>query len=77
MKSKLAKLKGSVMELMSLSVFDVEWGEVVVLVVGIVALGGMRLAAVVWKGVFMAKFLLHIYYLFNLRGFDDTVQTRR
>ena len=45
LESKLAKLKGSVMELMSLSVFDVEWGEVVVLVVGIVALGGMRLAA--------------------------------
>ena len=44
MDSKLAKLKGSVMELMSLSVFDVEWGKVVVLVVGIVALGGMRLA---------------------------------
>ena len=45
LESKLAKLKGSVMELISLSVFDVEWGEVVVLVVGIVALGGMRLAA--------------------------------
>ena len=45
LESKLAKLKGSVMELMCLSVFDVEWGEVVVLVVGIVALGGMRLAA--------------------------------
>ena len=45
LESKLAKLKGSVMELMSLSVFDVEWGEVVVLVVGIVTLGGMRLAA--------------------------------
>ena len=46
LESKLAKLKGSVMELMSLSVFDEELGEVVVvLVVGIVSLGGMRLAA--------------------------------
>jgi hypothetical protein len=38
----------SVMELvrlMSLSVFDVGWGEVVVLVVGIEVLGGVRLAA--------------------------------
>ena len=33
------------MELMSLTVFDVECGEVVVLVVGVVSLGGMRLAA--------------------------------
>ena len=45
LESKLAKLKGSVMELMSLSVFDVGWGEVVVLVVGIEVLGGVRLAA--------------------------------
>ena len=45
MESKLVKLKGSVMELMSLSVFDVGWGEVVVLVVGIEVLGGVRLAA--------------------------------
>ena len=45
MESALAKVKGSVMELMSLTVFDVEWGEVVVLDVGIVTLGGMRLAA--------------------------------
>ena len=45
LESKLTKLKGPVMELMSLSVFDVEWGEVVVLVVRTVALGGMRLAA--------------------------------
>ena len=48
LESKLAKLRGSVMELVSLSVFDEEWGEVVVLVVGIVALGGMRLAASFW-----------------------------
>ena len=33
------------MELMSLTVFDVECGEVAVLVVGVVSLGGMRLAA--------------------------------
>jgi hypothetical protein len=45
LESKLAKLRGSVMELVSLSVFDEEWGEVVVLVVGIAALGGKRLAA--------------------------------
>ena len=45
LESKLAKLKGSVMELMSLTVFDVECREVVVLVVGVVSLGGMRLAA--------------------------------
>ena len=45
LESKLVKLKGSVMELMSLSVFDVGWGEVVVLVVGIEVLGGVRLAA--------------------------------
>ena len=45
LESKLVKLKGSVMELMSLSVFDVGWGEVVVLVVGIEVFGGVRLAA--------------------------------